>query len=58
MKGFVGQRGRERERTGVGGPREEYRQISRERIICASWEGGGKGGGVREGVRQMEGLAV
>lgn len=57
VKGFVGQRGKES--AGVGGPREEYRQISRERIIGASWEGGGREGGrVREGVRQMEGLAV
>lgn len=47
--------GSERESTGVGGPREEYRQISGGRIIRASWEGGGS---VREGGRQMEGLAV
>lgn len=39
----------------MGGQREQYRQISRERIICAFWEGGGR---VREGGRQMEGLAV
>lgn len=50
-KGFVGQR----ESAGVGGPRAEYRQIPRGRIICASWEGGGR---VREGARQMEGLEV
>lgn len=44
-------------REGRGGraEREEYRQISGERIICASWEGGGRAG---EGARQMEGLAV
>lgn len=51
VKGFVGQR----ESAGAGGLREQYRQISRGRIICASWEAGGR---VGEGVRQMEGLAV